>query len=176
MPIQTHLHSFTVPTVSSFINRYSSAQRPRHTSPPPSSTSPWGTWSRMSSKIPTPTAATPVQADTSHWPSSLRPAAITVPPVTVAVPLSKVYSLEPVPAELSVEESKYILGPQVNLWTEYVAYPDHAMYMLLPRLDAISEVQWTPREQKNFEAFTARLARMEKLYDKLGYKYCTKWE
>ena len=92
------------------------------------------------------------------------------------VPLSKVYSLEPVPAELSVEESKYILGPQVNLWTEYVAYPDHAMYMLLPRLDAISEVQWTPREQKNFEAFTARLARMEKLYDKLGYKYCTKWE
>ena len=92
------------------------------------------------------------------------------------LPVSKVYSMEPVPAELSKEEGKFIMGAQVNLWTEYVGYPDHAMYMLLPRLDAISEVQWMQPEQKDFEAFKVRLARMEKLYDKLNYKYCHKIE
>ena len=92
------------------------------------------------------------------------------------LPLSKVYSMEPVPSELSEEEAKYIWGPQVNLWTEYVKYPEHAMYMLLPRLDAISEVQWMQADRKDYEAFKARLPRMLKLYDKLGYRYCRKME
>ena len=92
------------------------------------------------------------------------------------LPVSKVYSMEPVPAELSEEEGKFIMGAQVNLWTEYVGFPDHAMYMLLPRLDAISEVQWMEPERKDLEAFKVRLARMEKLYDKLNYKYCRKIE
>ena len=79
-------------------------------------------------------------------------------------------------AELTEEEAKYILGPQVNLWTEYVAYPEHAMYMLLPRLDAISEVQWMEADKKDFENFKSRLPRMLKLYRKLGYTYCSKQE
>ena len=91
------------------------------------------------------------------------------------LPMSKVYSFEPT-TDLNEEEAKYILGPQVNLWTEYVGYPDHAMYMLLPRLDAISEVQWMQADYKDFEAFKTRLVRMEKLYDKLGYAYCKKTE
>ncbi len=37
------------------------------------------------------------------------------------LPLSKVYSYEPVPEELdSTEEAKYILGTQANVWTEYL--------------------------------------------------------
>ena len=92
------------------------------------------------------------------------------------LPLSKVYSMEPIPAELTEEEAKYIMGPQVNLWTEYIAWPEHAMYMLLPRLDAISEVQWMQPNQKDFESFKNRLPRMKQLYDKLGYKYCSKFE
>ena len=88
------------------------------------------------------------------------------------LPLSKVYSMEPVPNELSEEEKTYILGPQCNLWTEYVASPEHAEYMLLPRLDAMSEVQWTQAGKKDFDHFKSRLPRMLKLYQKLGYKYC----
>lgn len=89
------------------------------------------------------------------------------------LPASKVYSFEPLlPETLTEEEQKYILGPQVNLWTEYVAYPDHLFYMLLPRLDAISEVQWCRSDQKNFDDFKARLPRMLKLYDRLGVNYC----
>lgn len=92
------------------------------------------------------------------------------------LPLSKVYDMEPIPAELTEEEGKYILGAQCNLWTEYVVSPDHAMFMLLPRLAAISEVQWLQPDQKNFEAFTGRLGELEKIYRKLGYKFCPKFE
>ena len=89
------------------------------------------------------------------------------------LPVSKVYSFEPlIPDQLSEEEQKYILGPQVNLWTEYVAYPEHAFYMLLPRLDAISEVQWCRPDQKDFEDFKTRLPHMKKIYDSMGVNYC----
>ena len=89
------------------------------------------------------------------------------------LPVSKVYSFEPlIPDQLSEEEQQYILGPQVNLWCEYVAYPQHAFYMLLPRLDAISEVQWCRPDQKDYENFKTRLPHMLKLYDKLGINYC----
>ncbi len=89
------------------------------------------------------------------------------------LPVSKVYSFEPlVPDDLSEEEQQYILGPQVNLWTEYVAYPNHVFFMLLPRLDAISEVQWCQSSQKDFEDFKMRLPRMKQLYDRLGITYC----
>jgi len=53
-----------------------------------------------------------------------------------------------------------------------VAYPQHVFFMLLPRLDAISEVQWCRSDQKNFEDFKARLPHMMKLYDSYGITYC----
>ncbi|MBP5772396.1 MAG: beta-N-acetylhexosaminidase [Bacteroidaceae bacterium] len=93
------------------------------------------------------------------------------------LPLSKVYSFEPlIPDQLSEDEQRYILGPQVNLWTEYIAYPQHVFYMLLPRLDAISEVQWCRSDQKNLDDFKTRLPRMLQLYDRLGLTYCRAME
>ena len=89
------------------------------------------------------------------------------------VPLSKVYAFEPlVPETLTEEEQQYILGAQVNLWTEYVAAPDHLCYMLLPRLDAISEVQWCRPQQKDFDDFKQRLPHMKQIYNILGVRYC----
>ena len=93
------------------------------------------------------------------------------------VPASKVYSFEPlVPGKLTEEEQQYILGPQVNLWTEYIAAPEHLFFMLLPRLDAISEVQWCQPGQKDFDDFKRRLPRMMQLYDRLAVSYCRKVE
>lgn len=89
------------------------------------------------------------------------------------VSASKIYSFEPLlPDSLTTEQQKLILGPQVNLWTEHVAYPDHAFYQLLPRLGASSEVQWCLPEQKDFEQFKKRLPRLKKIYDVMGVKYC----
>ena len=93
------------------------------------------------------------------------------------VSCSKMYSFEPlVPEELSKEEGDYILGVQANLWTEHVAYPEHALYQLLPRLGAMSEVQWCKPEQKDFENFKTRLPQLKKLYDNIGVVYCNEVE
>ena len=85
------------------------------------------------------------------------------------IPLVRVYNFEPVPSELTDDQKKHIIGTQVNLWTEYISKPDHAEYMLLPRLAAISEVQWSDPQKKNFESFRSRLINLFGLYDMYGY-------
>lgn len=93
------------------------------------------------------------------------------------VSCSKMYSFEPlVPEELTKEEGDCILGVQANLWTEHVAYPEHALFQLLPRLGAMSEVQWCNPEQKDFENWKARLPQLKKLYDRMGLVYCNEVE
>lgn len=93
------------------------------------------------------------------------------------VSASKIYSFEPlIPDSLTIEQQKLILGPQVNLWTEHVAYPDHAFYQLLPRLGASSEVQWCQPEQKDFDSFKKRLPRLKRIYDLLDVPYCRQLE
>ncbi|QKJ29832.1 family 20 glycosylhydrolase [Mucilaginibacter mali] len=86
-------------------------------------------------------------------------------------PYSKVYSYNPVPAVLSADQQKYILGVQANLWTEYIATEDKVEYMLLPRLFALSEVAWTPLANKDLNNFELRLPRHLAWLDKAGYTY-----
>ncbi|MCU0319707.1 MAG: family 20 glycosylhydrolase [Flavobacteriales bacterium] len=71
--------------------------------------------------------------------------------------VQKVYSYEPIPAELKPEEHKYILGAQGNVWTEYILTPEHVEYMAVPRMLALAEVLWTPKEKRNEADFIARL-------------------
>lgn len=93
------------------------------------------------------------------------------------VSCSKMYSFEPlVPEELTAEQGDCILGVQANLWTEHVAYPEHALYQLLPRLASMCEVQWCNPEQKDFEGWKKRLPQLKKLYDKAGFVYCNEVE
>lgn len=66
---------------------------------------------------------------------------------------AKVYAYDPVPAELSADQKKYIKGVQANLWTEYIETPAKAEYMLLPRLFSLSEIAWSPLEKKDFKNF-----------------------
>lgn len=87
------------------------------------------------------------------------------------LPIEKVYTLEPVPADLTPEEAQYIQGAQCNLWSEYILSPQHMEYMLLPRLAALTEVQWMDAERKNYDEFSKRLPRLIRLYDKLGYTH-----
>jgi hexosaminidase len=86
-------------------------------------------------------------------------------------PIDKVYQYDPVPKELSAEETKYILGGQANLWTEYMKYPSKVEYMLFPRLSALSEVLWTPKEQKSWPSFEKRLQTQFKRYTMWGANY-----
>jgi len=68
-------------------------------------------------------------------------------------PLQKTYSYNPTPPSLTPDQQKHILGAQANLWTEYIPTEAKADYMLLPRLLAVSELNWTPLANKNFNDF-----------------------
>jgi hexosaminidase len=71
--------------------------------------------------------------------------------------LERAYSYEPIPAELSSEEAKSVLGSQGQLWTEYMPDPQRVEYMAWPRLAALAEVVWTPKERKDFPSFSTRM-------------------
>lgn len=87
------------------------------------------------------------------------------------LPVSQVYAFEPVPESLTAEEAKYVIGTQGNLWCEYVPTFSHLMYMTLPRLTALSEVQWLDKDKKNYEDFLARCARMTDLYSQYSWNF-----
>jgi hexosaminidase len=72
-------------------------------------------------------------------------------------PISEVYSYEPLPAQLTATESKYILGAQGNVWTEYMKTSDHVEYMVYPRACALAEVLWSTKESRNYDDFIHRM-------------------
>jgi hexosaminidase len=80
-------------------------------------------------------------------------------------PIEKVYAYEPIPDTLNEEQGKYVLGAQANVWTEYMSNPAKVEYMIFPRLSALSEVLWSPKEKKNWNDFEKRLQTQFKRYD-----------
>jgi hexosaminidase len=86
------------------------------------------------------------------------------------LPLDTVYSYNPVPKELSEQQAKYVLGAQANLWTEYVGNTSKVEYMVFPRMSALSEVLWSPKERKDKD-FSDELTEMYKRYQLWGANY-----
>ncbi len=87
------------------------------------------------------------------------------------LPVKQVYDYDiSLDGILTSEEQKHILGVQANLWTEYIATADHLHYMLLPRLAALSEVQWCNEGRRDWERFTKNF-RMGDIYQKMGYNF-----
>jgi hexosaminidase len=87
------------------------------------------------------------------------------------IPLDTVYAYEPLPAELTAEEAKHILGAQANIWTEYISTPEYVEYMAWPRAMALAEVVWSPQGQRNLDGFYDRLALNLQHLERLGVNY-----
>ncbi len=81
------------------------------------------------------------------------------------LPVEQVYAYDPLPKELTADEADYILGAQANLWTEYISNPRKVEYMVFPRMTALSEVLWSPKEKRNWKDFEQRLQTQFKRYD-----------
>lgn len=86
-------------------------------------------------------------------------------------PISKVYQFDPVVDTMTEKEAKHVLGGQANLWSEYITTPEHSQYMIFPRLAALSEALWSPKESRSWEDFSYRLKPMLNRYDYLGINY-----
>lgn len=89
------------------------------------------------------------------------------------VPLEKVYSFNPLPDDLTDEQKQHIIGVQANLWTEYIPDFTQVEYMELPRMAALSEVQWTQPEKRDYVDFTKRVAQLTNLYRANGLRFAT---
>ena len=87
------------------------------------------------------------------------------------LPVEKVYAYEPCFDGMSEQEQAHILGVQANMWTEYIASADHLYYMLLPRLAALSEIQWCQKGRKDWERFYAASETYCRMYETMGYNY-----
>mgnify|MGYP003291640281 CR=1 FL=1 len=87
------------------------------------------------------------------------------------LPWKKIYRFDPCEGVPAGKQS-HILGPQCNLWTEYIATNEHLEYMLLPRIIAMSEVQWCDLDNKDIDRFETSLnGHQYKILDIMGYNY-----
>ena len=87
------------------------------------------------------------------------------------LPVERVYEFQPLPSELTPEEQKHIIGVQANIWTEYIAHFWHVQYMALPRMEALTEIQWNNPQERDFDAFVERCRHMVQLYNLYHYTY-----
>lgn len=89
-------------------------------------------------------------------------------PLTVGrlVTVEKIYNYNPTPVDsLTIDEQKYILGVQSNLWSEYLTSPAKLNYQIYPRVFALAEIAWTKSQNKNYNSFV--LNRMPHHLEKL---------
>jgi len=87
------------------------------------------------------------------------------------LPLSRVYEFEPVPAALTPEQARHILGGQANVWTEYLKTPDDVEYMLWPRALVMAEVLWSPQAARDWAGFQQRLPAQLATLDRFDVNY-----
>jgi len=86
------------------------------------------------------------------------------------LPTEKVYSFEPVPEALTAEQQRHILGGEGNIWTEF-APQEEVDSRAYPRLTALAEVLWSPKESRNWTDFSSRIKAHYKRLDILGVDY-----
>ncbi|WP_369753919.1 beta-N-acetylhexosaminidase [Flavobacterium sp. WC2409] len=87
------------------------------------------------------------------------------------LPLSKVYEFDPIVESMTPAEAKHVLGGQANLWSEYITTPSASEYMIFPRLAALAEAVWSPKEVRSWKSFINRLPSLLNRFDYLGINY-----
>jgi hexosaminidase len=85
--------------------------------------------------------------------------------------LQDVYNYKYSPFTYYDTNYKYILGAQGNVWTEYMKDWNKVEYMVYPRMQALSEIFWTPDDFKNVYDFYDRLGLELEWMDKQGINY-----
>ena len=87
------------------------------------------------------------------------------------IPLRQVYAFEPVPAALASDKRQHIIGVQANVWTEHMRTFARVQHAVFPRIAALAETAWSPKENKNWESFVQRLPTQLRRYRALGIGY-----
>ncbi len=89
----------------------------------------------------------------------------------LSTPLGRVYGFEPVPDALARDKQQHILGLQANMFTEHTRSYARLQHNLFPRLAAVAETGWSPRERRDFADFLARLPTQLQRWQAMGIAY-----
>ena len=87
------------------------------------------------------------------------------------ISLEKVFRYDPLPSVLTPEQGKRVLGAQACAWAEYMESPAKVEYMVFPRISALAEIVWSPREGKDWNDFKSRMTKQFKRYDQRKINY-----
>ena len=85
--------------------------------------------------------------------------------------VERVYNFEPRNEKLTAEEKENIIGVQGCIWTEWTKDSVKMEWQMMPRIAALSELQWSNPEKKNLDGFLKRLRHQLDLYTLNGYHY-----
>ena len=83
----------------------------------------------------------------------------------------KVYEWDPVSEEVTADKLPLVKGGQAALWTERIATQDRVEWMLYPRMCAMAEVLWSPKDKRDWENFYERITNFYPVMEKLGINY-----
>lgn len=85
--------------------------------------------------------------------------------------LKKTYSLDPVKVGLGEEYADGVIGLEAPLWTEYVRDKGKFDFNAYPRMQALAEICWTDKANKDFADFDGRLQSFFRFLDAEGIAY-----
>lgn len=78
--------------------------------------------------------------------------------------VERVYTFEPQSEKLTLEEKKNIIGVQGCIWTEWTKDSLKMEWQMMPRIAALSELQWGNPAKKDLGGFLKRLRHQLDLY------------
>ncbi|MFT7162475.1 MAG: hexosaminidase, partial [Bacteroidia bacterium] len=87
------------------------------------------------------------------------------------LPLSKVYTFDPIVESMTAEQAKHVLGGQANLWTEYMSTSAQLEYMIYPRVAALSEAVWSTKDNRRWDDFANRVESLLDRYSQMDINY-----
>ncbi len=93
------------------------------------------------------------------------------PAIPAILPLKQVYQFVVIPEQVAADKAHHILGGQGNIWTEFIPTSSHLEYMAFPRAIAIAEVLWRHPDDRDIEAFEARLKKHLACLDAMNVNY-----
>jgi hexosaminidase len=111
-----------------------------------------------------------------------RPGATWIKPIS----LRKAYEWDPMPAGLSGDAAKNILGAQGCVWSDQFLHKpfladkpgegtarseQYIEYFSLPRMAALAEVTWTAKDKRNWDDFASRMGCLMARYSTAEYHY-----
>ncbi len=88
--------------------------------------------------------------------------------------LKKLYSLDLQTVGLDEKYEDRVLGFEMPLWTEYIRDTAKFDFNTYPRMQALAEIAWAQKDNRDFASFEARLAYHNKIMQKMGVNYAPK--